>query len=148
MFGASYGVIRPGMTNSHAVILQADSGQCVRPCCMALYWQGCALLLWISVDNGDGLQWGGLSSPVGLSTYLFRVVALRYDHSWIAGYACAASRCGIRIYFIKAVLPCFQTVAQVHARLPIANNSIPCSQAAGMAARRTNDHLRCHHALD
>jgi len=46
------------------------------------------------------------------------------------------------------VLPCFQTVAQVHERLPIANASLSCFQAAGMAARRANDHLRCHHALD
>ena len=51
-------------------------------------------------------------------------------------------------YFRKAMQSCSQPITPVHERLPIANASISRSQAAGMAARRAADHLRCHHTLD
>jgi len=45
--------------------------------------------------------------------------------------------------FIKAVLSCAQTVAQVHERLPITKDRLSCSCPAGKAQLRS-----CHHALD
>ncbi|WP_322822779.1 hypothetical protein [Chloroflexus sp.] len=54
----------------------------------------------------------------------------------------------MRLYFINAVLSFFQIVAQAHERLPIASGSISFAQATGVAARRADDHRRCHYALD
>lgn len=43
-----------------------------------------------------------------------------------------------RTYFIQAVRLYYLTVTQVHERLPMTNNSISCSKAAGMEARRAD----------
>ncbi len=49
---------------------------------------------------------------------------------------------------MKAVQSCYPTIAQAHERSPIINDSISCSQSAGMEARIVDDHLPCHDALD
>lgn len=43
-----------------------------------------------------------------------------------------------RTYFIQAVRLCYLTTTQVHERLPMTNNSIYCSKAAGMEAMRAD----------
>lgn len=48
-----------------------------------------------------------------------------------------------RTCFIKAVRSCSKTVAQVHERSPITNDSLTCSWPVGRAQLQS-----CHHALD
>jgi len=49
----------------------------------------------------------------------------------------------VELNFTKAVLSCSQPVAQAHERLPITNDSLPCSWPIGRAQLRS-----CHQASD